>query len=75
MKIATLQFAPRLGQVAANFSLAESLLMRQERGGELEGLDLLVLPELAFTGELKQLLPSSLNQSASQGSCLAFEHY
>ena len=51
MKIATLQFAPRLGEVAANFSRAESLLMRQERGGELEGMDLLVLPELAFTGE------------------------
>jgi predicted amidohydrolase len=51
MKIATLQFFPRLGEVAANFSRAESLLMRQETGGELEGIDLLVLPELAFSGE------------------------
>ncbi|KIW70867.1 hypothetical protein PV04_03102 [Phialophora macrospora] len=50
MKIATLQFFPRLGEVAANFSRAESLLMRQEREGELEGIDLLVLPELAFSG-------------------------
>ena len=56
MKIATLQFAPRLGEVAANFSRAESLLMRQEREGELKGIDLLVLPELAFTGESKALL-------------------
>ena len=53
MKIATLQFAPRLGEVGANFSRAESLLMRQEREGELEGIDLLVLPELAFTGEFE----------------------
>ncbi|KIX96779.1 uncharacterized protein Z520_07499 [Fonsecaea multimorphosa CBS 102226] len=50
MKIATLQFSPRLGEVAANFSRAESLLMREEREGLLEDVDLLVLPELAFTG-------------------------
>jgi predicted amidohydrolase len=50
MKIATLQFNPQIGQVAANFSRAESLLMREEREGELRDLDLLVLPELAFTG-------------------------
>ena len=56
MKIATLQFSPRLGEAAANFSRAESLLMRQEREGELEGIDILVLPELAFTGESKSLL-------------------
>ena len=51
MKVATLQFSPRLGEVAANFSRAESLLMREEREGLLEGVDLLVLPELAFTGK------------------------
>lgn len=50
MKIATLQFAPKLGEIATNFSRAESLLMREEREGLLTGLDLLVLPELAFTG-------------------------
>jgi predicted amidohydrolase len=50
MKIATLQFNPQVGQVAANFSRAESLLMREEREGMLRDLDLLVLPELAFTG-------------------------
>lgn len=50
MKIATLQFAPKLGEIAANFSRAESLLMREEREGLLTGIDLLVLPELAFTG-------------------------
>ncbi|RMZ83762.1 hypothetical protein DV738_g1041, partial [Chaetothyriales sp. CBS 135597] len=50
MRIATLQFNPQVGQVAANFSRAESLLMRDERAGLLRDLDLLVLPELAFAG-------------------------
>jgi len=50
MKISTLQFFPRLGEVAANFSGAESLLMREEREGLLQDIDLLILPELAFTG-------------------------
>jgi len=50
MRIATLQFSPRLGEIAANFSRAESLLMREEREGLLQDLDLLVLPELAFAG-------------------------
>jgi len=51
MKLAVLQFSPRVGEIAANFSRAESLLMREEREGLLQGLDLLVLPELAFTGK------------------------
>lgn len=50
MRIATLQFDSRVGAVAANFSRAESLLMREERSGTLDNIDLLVLPELAFTG-------------------------
>lgn len=50
MRVATLQFSPKVGEIAANFSRAEALLMRQEREGEFENLDLLVLPELAFTG-------------------------
>lgn len=51
MRVATLQFNPQVGQIAANFSRAESLLMREEREGVLRDLDLLVLPELAFTGK------------------------
>lgn len=59
MKIAILQYSPSLPltsttqnnvSIAANFSRAESLLMREERSGTLNGLDLLVLPELAFAG-------------------------
>jgi protein N-terminal amidase len=50
MKIATLQFSPRVGDIARNFSLAESLLMREEKENLLLNLDLLILPELAFAG-------------------------
>lgn len=59
MRIAILQYSPILPVattsqnnvgIAANFSRAESLLMREERSGTLSNLDLLVLPELAFTG-------------------------
>jgi protein N-terminal amidase len=50
MKIATLQFSPRLGDVEGNIRRADALLKRERK--RLEGnLDLLVLPELAFTGE------------------------
>lgn len=59
MRVAILQYSPLLPSsltsrnnvsIAANFSRAESLLMREERSGTLENIDLLVLPELAFTG-------------------------
>ena len=59
MRIAVLQYSPTLPSpsasknnvsIAANFSRAESLLMREERAGNLDNLDLLILPELAFTG-------------------------
>lgn len=59
MRIAILQYSPTLPtpstaknnvSIAANFSRAESLLMREERSGTLNNVDLLVLPELAFTG-------------------------
>ena len=59
MRIAILQYSPLLPSgstdrnnvsIAANFSRAESLLMREERSGNLDNIDLIVLPELAFTG-------------------------
>jgi len=49
MRIATLQFTPTLGDVAASIAHAESLLYENE--SRLRNLDLLVLPELAFTGK------------------------
>ncbi|MCJ1239804.1 Carbon-nitrogen hydrolase [Varicellaria rhodocarpa] len=57
MRIACLQFNPKLGQVASNISHADNLLAQVD----LEKLDLLVLPELAFTGynysSLSSILP------------------
>lgn len=48
MRIATLQFSPTLGHVEENIALADSLL--SSSFPSLHDLDLLVLPELAFTG-------------------------
>ncbi|GAM86724.1 hypothetical protein ANO11243_047430 [Dothideomycetidae sp. 11243] len=46
MKIATLQFAPRLGQRDDNIRHANEILNTKD----LSNIDLLVLPELAFSG-------------------------
>ncbi|KAL8736832.1 MAG: hypothetical protein Q9181_002296 [Wetmoreana brouardii] len=48
MRIATLQLAPKLGRVEENIARADFLL--SSSSASLDSLDLLVLPELAFTG-------------------------
>jgi predicted amidohydrolase len=48
MRIATLQFTPTLGDVTSSIVHAEQVLYTDE--SRLRDLDLLVLPELAFTG-------------------------
>lgn len=48
MKIACLQYAPKVGKVESNLAKVQSILER----GDTEGLDVLVLPELALTGEI-----------------------
>ena len=53
MKIATLQFAPKLGDTQGNIQRADELLSKGGgRGSGIEGLkpDLLVLSEMALTG-------------------------
>lgn len=56
MRIATLQFAPRLGDVRGNIERANELLRKGGRDDEtekgFEGLkpDVLVLSEMALTG-------------------------
>src|SRR4051812_29732913 len=45
MKIACLQFDPKLGQVAANQAKADALLAELQSAN-----DVLLLPEMAFTG-------------------------
>lgn len=49
MKIACLQFAPGVGDIDNNLNRADAVL---DKAGldELDHLDLLVLPELAFSG-------------------------
>lgn len=49
MRIACLQFAPQVGDVDNNLNRADSVLAKANPD-DLEDLDLLVLPELAFTG-------------------------
>lgn len=49
MKIACLQFAPQVGDVDNNIGRADAVL-RRANPDDLDSLDLLVLPELAFTG-------------------------
>lgn len=46
MRIACLQFAPQVGETASNLEIADELLRRCKPGD----FDLLVLPEMAFTG-------------------------
>jgi protein N-terminal amidase len=48
MRIACLQFAPQLGKVKENVARADALLSISSP----QSLDILVLPELAFTGIL-----------------------
>ncbi|GAB1314079.1 hypothetical protein MFIFM68171_04289 [Madurella fahalii] len=49
MKIACLQFSPQVGDIDNNLNRADAVL-NKANADDLEGLDLLVLPELAFTG-------------------------
>lgn len=49
MRIACVQFAPQVGDIDNNLNRADSVLAKANPD-ELEDLDLLVLPELAFTG-------------------------
>ncbi len=62
MKIATLQFSPQLGPVDENIARADSIL--SSCSDSLHELDLLVLPELAFTGSFLWS-PTYLIQSCS----------
>lgn len=47
MRIGCLQFAPQVGDIENNLNRADAVLSK----ADMEDLDLLVLPELAFTGE------------------------
>lgn len=49
MRIGCLQFAPKVGDIDNNLNRADSVLAKADPEN-LDALDLLVLPELAFTG-------------------------
>jgi len=50
MRVATLQFAPVMGEVEANIAWADALIARAGLEDGEGKVDLLVLPELAFCG-------------------------
>lgn len=47
MRIACLQFSPKVGDLENNLNRADAVLSK----ADVEELDLMVLPELAFTGK------------------------
>lgn len=49
MRIACLQFAPQVGDVDNNLNRADAVLAKANQD-DIDSLDLLVLPELAFSG-------------------------
>ncbi|PLB53684.1 carbon-nitrogen hydrolase [Aspergillus steynii IBT 23096] len=79
MKIATLQFAPKLGDVEGNIRRANELLQHgkllgsrgPEAGIEILRPDILVLPELALTGEFNSpVLLLCFPRGVSYADCL-----
>lgn len=55
MKVGCLQFAPKLGEVQVNIRKADSLL----EDTSFSELDLLVLPEMAFSGKQCSVISST----------------
>lgn len=49
MRIGCLQFAPQVGDVDNNLNRADAVLAKANQD-DLDSLDLLVLPEMAFSG-------------------------
>ena len=50
VRVACLQFAAVTGDVAASIKIADAMLDTAAKEGRLDGLDLLILPEMAFCG-------------------------
>ena len=69
MRIACLQFAPQVGRVSDNIARADAILSKADPE-ELDGLDLLVLPELAFSGMLHPVIVADLSTDFGQGTTL-----
>lgn len=63
MRIGCLQFAPQVGDVDGNLSRADAALSRADPD-DLDSLDLLVVPEMAFSGMLQHPLLTSFERSS-----------
>lgn len=61
MRIGCLQFAPQVGDIDNNLNRADAALQR----ADVDSLDLLVLPELAFTGTPLNLIRSAHRAGSS----------
>lgn len=57
MRIGCLQLAPALGKLEENMATADKILDEAEQSPLSLRVDLLVLPEMAFTGKLGSLDP------------------
>ena len=69
MRIGCLQFAPQVGDVDGNLSRADAVLSRVDPD-DLDSLDLLVVPEMAFSGMPLRHFPTVPRSSVPQGTCL-----
>ena len=67
MRIACLQFAPQVGRVSDNIARADAILSEADPD-DLDGLDLLVLPELAFSGMPRPVTVTELPADVGQGT-------
>lgn len=63
MRIACLQFAPQAGEVDNNLNRADAVLAKANQD-DVDSLDLLVLPELAFSGMIISQCDSSVQTRA-----------
>jgi predicted amidohydrolase len=72
MRIGCLQFAPHVGDTENNLNRADAVLSK----ANLDDLDLLVLPELAFSGKPSIGAPTSQQRmgcGTSISMCLSFD--
>lgn len=64
-RIGCLQFAPQVGDVANNLSRADAVLSKADQK-ELDKLDILVLPEMAFSGRTPNYFLRRLSMADSR---------
>lgn len=66
MRIACAQYSPQVGDIDNNLTRADAVL-HKAKAEQLEDLDLLVLPELAFTGKPSQTFSCAFAETGEPG--------